>query len=77
MLYRLQEGTLPDEYLTVKEAAREIGVSDATVRRYITTGKLPARRRGIWEYRISREELTAFLARYNPEDDQEREADGQ
>jgi len=42
--------------VNVKQAARQAGVSPATIRRYISSGKLQARRRG-GRYEIAEEEL--------------------
>ncbi len=52
----------PPSLLTVKETAAHCGVTEPTVREWIRTGLLPARRPGAGRvYRIRREDLDAFL----------------
>ena len=48
------------EYLTTEDIARHLDISEATVRRYIRTGKLPAVRLER-AYRIRREDFERFL----------------
>lgn len=43
------------------EAAQHLGVSVKTIRRYIAEGKLPAKRLGSRQIRITREALDALL----------------
>lgn len=51
---------MPDEVLTIKEAASLLRVSDDTIRRMIDEGKLPAFKvRGNW--RIKREEIEKIM----------------
>jgi excisionase family DNA binding protein len=52
----------PNELLHVKEAAAELGVHPATLRRHIAEGDLEAVRLGrTGRYRVSRRALEAFL----------------
>jgi excisionase family DNA binding protein len=54
----------PSPSLTPAEAARELGVSAVSVRRWASSGQLPAVRLGGGElarYRIEREALDAFV----------------
>jgi len=53
--------TTPDKLLTVAEVAGHLAVDPATVRRWITGGKLPATRLGR-DYRIHQAELHALVA---------------
>jgi excisionase family DNA binding protein len=50
-------------YLSISKAAQFADVAPGTLRRWIRTGRLPARRAGR-VYRIARDELEAFLARH-------------
>ena len=50
-------------YLTVKEIAAELRVTKQVVWRWIREGRLPALRIGK-EYRISRTDYLAFLAKH-------------
>jgi len=60
-----------DEYLTIMDVVREVGVNDKTVRRWIKSGELHATRDLIGRFRISRADFEAFRRRreerYNPE----------
>lgn len=52
---------MPDEeYLTLKQVARQLQVDDKTVRRYIKAGKIPAIEIG-GRYRIAPADLRVFL----------------
>jgi excisionase family DNA binding protein len=46
-----------DQWLTTTEAAAEVGVTDRCIRKWITTGRLPARQHGN-RYLIDRQHLT-------------------
>jgi excisionase family DNA binding protein len=46
--------------VTAQEAARLLGVSDRTIQRYITSGKLKARRHGLKSFVIKLDELRDF-----------------
>jgi excisionase family DNA binding protein len=48
-------------YLTVADVAKQLQISEDTVRRWIKSGKLPALKIGK-EWRVDPEELKAFLA---------------
>jgi len=54
-----------EQMLTVDEAAEILRVVPHTVYRWIWAGKLRAAKAG-WIYRISREDLNAFLFRQQP-----------
>lgn len=43
-------------YLTIKEAAKTLGVSPATLRNWDKSGKFPARRHPVNNYRVYKEE---------------------
>lgn len=51
------------EYLSITDVARELGVNDRTVRRWIKSGELHASRDIVGRYRISRAELESFRRR--------------
>jgi excisionase family DNA binding protein len=53
------------EFISVGFIARRTGVSNATVLRWIRMGQLSAFRLPGGHFRISREELAKFLAKYN------------
>jgi excisionase family DNA binding protein len=48
------------EYLTIAQAAEEVGVHEATVRKWIRNGELKGHRAGR-HHRIRRTELEAFM----------------
>ncbi len=48
------------QWLTVEEVAKELGLSEDTIRNYIRTKQLPAAKFGN-TYRISREDLEKFI----------------
>ncbi len=50
---------MPEHYLTTQEAAEYLKVNVATVRRWCTTGRLPAFRVGR-QWRISRKQIDRF-----------------
>jgi excisionase family DNA binding protein len=52
---------MPDEYLTVDQAGKLLQLNPQTVRRMLTMGKLPGRKLGAREWRISRTELDQFM----------------
>jgi excisionase family DNA binding protein len=52
-----QEAREPDDKLTTEEVGQELGVSDATIRRWIRDGRLPAIRVGQRSYRVRRADL--------------------
>lgn len=52
------------DYLTIKDAARFLGVNPATLRRWDNKGKLKSRRHPINRYRLyRRRDLEVFLTR--------------
>jgi excisionase family DNA binding protein len=53
---------LPQMGLTISQAARELGVSLSTVRRWTNLGYLPSYRTPGGQRRFSREQLEQFLA---------------
>lgn len=50
-------------YLTVADVAKQLQISEDTVRRWIKSGKLPALKIGK-EWRIDPEELKSLLAQF-------------
>ena len=42
----MQTSEYPNDYLTVKQTAAYVGLSDRTIRNYIQSGRLPAKRLG-------------------------------
>ena len=54
-------GKQPAEYLTIKQFAKEVMVSERTVRRWRADGELHAHQLGR-QWRISREDANAFMA---------------
>lgn len=46
--------------LSIQQAAKKIGKSEKTIRRWIASGKLKAERHGAGSYLIKREDLTAL-----------------
>jgi excisionase family DNA binding protein len=55
---------MPDvTYLSVSEIAKQLNISEDTVRRWIKAGKLPALELG-GQYRIHPQEYEAFLQRH-------------
>lgn len=55
---------LNQEYISVGFIAKHCGVSNTTVLRWIGAGQIPAFRLPGGHYRIGREDLSEFLARY-------------
>jgi excisionase family DNA binding protein len=51
---------MPDEWLTIKQIQEEMHVSDKTVKRWITQGKLTAYKPSR-AYLVKRSDLNAFL----------------
>ncbi|MDN6489317.1 MAG: helix-turn-helix domain-containing protein [Yaniella sp.] len=49
------------QWFSVAEVSRHVGVNESTVRRAIQRGDLPARRVGLRLLRIRREDLMAWL----------------
>lgn len=47
-------------WLTIKQAADHLAVSERTIRRYISLNRLSAKRVGVRLIRVSRESLLAF-----------------
>lgn len=64
-----------DEYLTIGEVARVLGVSPETVRRYEAQGRLVAERTPGGQRRFRRSALTRVPPSEKPEDDDDREPD--
>ncbi len=58
----------PDEWLTVKEIAEELRLTPATIRSWISSGTLKARRAGQRKWLVKRSEIDRTLARYESED---------
>ena len=50
-----------DEPLTIKQVTRELDVDDKTVRRWIKSGQLKAKRDIVGRYTISRADLNSFV----------------
>jgi excisionase family DNA binding protein len=57
---------MTEEYLTISELAKELRVSDATIRRSIQSGKLEVYRVGSQQIRISREQVQSYLVHCQP-----------
>jgi excisionase family DNA binding protein len=61
------------DYLSITDVARELGINDRTVRRWIKSGELPATRDIVGRYRIARTDLEEFrrrrMERFNEEED--------
>jgi excisionase family DNA binding protein len=53
------------EYITVGFIAKRCGVSNTTVLRWITTGRLPAFRLPGGHYRVERDNFSEFLTKYS------------
>jgi excisionase family DNA binding protein len=59
--------TKVNEYLTIADAARIVGVSQNTLRLWAESGKVPVRRNPANGYRLFRRtDLEAFLVRLEP-----------
>lgn len=56
----------PNDYLTVKEAAKEMRCCEKTVRNYIRSGVLPAKRRGPKIILISLDDISCAFIPENP-----------
>ena len=66
---------LNQEYISVGFIAKHCGVSNTTVLRWIGAGRLPAFRLPGGHYRIGRDDLSNFLAKYGmPEGNLTRES---
>jgi excisionase family DNA binding protein len=55
-----------EQYLTLAEVAQRLRMSEATVRRWVRTGQLPAEKVGLapsFRYRVARSELERFCTR--------------
>lgn len=50
-------------WLRVADVARELGLSEPTVRRMAATGRLPAFRFGQRAYSVSRQDLRSYIAK--------------
>ncbi len=57
--------SMMDNFVSVREACRRIGVHEETVRRLVRSGVLKANKIGN-QWFINREELGLFTATYNP-----------
>lgn len=55
-----------DHFLTPAQVADELHVTVVTVRRWITTGQLPASKAGPRKWMVRRSDLAAFLANERP-----------
>lgn len=53
-------------WLTTTEAADYLGLTSKTIRRYIASGKLPARRIGVRVVRVRRDDLDGLLSPVDP-----------
>lgn len=60
------DSAYPNDYLTVKETARELRCSEKTVRNYIRSGVLPAKRRGPKIILISLDDISCAFIPENP-----------
>lgn len=49
----MQTSEYPNDYLTIKQTAEYVGLSERTIRNYIQAGRLRAKRLGPREIRIS------------------------
>ena len=56
-------GMSGDRWLSVAEAARELGLGESTVRSMAATGRLPAYRPGRRAYLVDKSELREFIAK--------------
>lgn len=56
-------GAEPEPFLTLREAAGRLRVSDSTIRRMVKGRNLPATRIG-GQWRVSRADLAAYIARH-------------
>lgn len=54
-------GKVMENYLTISQAAKKIGVSSETLRRWDKTGKFPSQRHPINNYRVYNEEQIEFV----------------
>jgi len=57
---------VPEQYLTLGEVAQRLRMTEATIRRWIRTGRLPAEKVGLapsFRYRVARSSLEQFIAR--------------
>jgi excisionase family DNA binding protein len=64
-----------NEYLTIADAARFVGVSQNTLRLWAESGKVPVRRNPANGYRLFRKkDLEAFLVRLEPAASPKRKA---
>jgi len=52
---------MPEETLTIKQAARELGIDEKTVRRWIKSGQLAADINIVGRYTIKRSDFDAFV----------------
>lgn len=57
----LSDGAMADDWLSVGEAARLVGVSRSTIDRYINEGKLQAKRLPSGHRRVRREDALRLL----------------
>lgn len=55
------KGANGDELLTTVQAAKLLGVSDSSIRRYIEAGQLPAMRLPTGVYRVPRSAVDEYL----------------
>lgn len=65
LLYNTTAMSMMDDYVSVREACRRIGVHEETIRRLVRSGILKADKIGN-QWFINREELGLFSATYNP-----------
>ncbi len=54
---------MSDELLTIRDIVKELDVNEKTVRRWIASGELIAELDVLRRYRVTRENLTIFIAR--------------
>jgi excisionase family DNA binding protein len=54
---------MSEQSLTIRDIMNELGVSEKTVRRWITSGDLAATRDMFGRYKVSREALNDFIRR--------------
>ncbi|HEY9311742.1 helix-turn-helix domain-containing protein [Williamsia sp.] len=57
-----QMGVVVSKYLSVDQAAEELGVSSKSIRRWISGGRLTARRAGPRLIRIDRREIEKMMS---------------
>ena len=65
---------MPRAFISVADAAQELGLTEDTIRHYIRTGRLKAYRAGN-KYRIKQEDWDAFLDKLQTMPDEHKDED--